>query len=203
MTPLRTSPVLLLALVILLLAAGCESESPPASAPADPAVATLPTKVPVRHVTTTIPPVVTTETESSETATASETPPVPAATATPPVNYHPEYIRMDSTVYSAGEVVEFYLVNRGSEIKGCDYSRPAYTIYQLFPDGTRRKVSGSEPGRSYRVVIYEGEPTSSTGPFTFNTAGLVPGRFLIRFDCGNNVAKEFVIMAHGPTNEIP
>ena len=205
MTPLRTTIALLILLAVLVLVAGCESESVPASAPATPTATHTLAKITTRHTTTTIPPVVTTDTEPElvpETTMAEETESGPAATATQPVNNHPEYIRMSSTVYTAGEVVEFYLVNRGSEIKGCDYSRPAYTIYQLFPDGTRRKVSGSDPGRSYRVVISGGEPASSTGPFTFNSAGLVPGRFLIRFDCGNNVAREFVIMAHTPANGI-
>ena len=190
----RTIPVLLLVLALLLLAAGCESPTDTA-APTGTTALTSTSKIPVRTVTTTIPPVtlVTGKTEPAEEITAlPET--SAAGTVRQPVSYHPEYIRMDAETYNAGDIVEFYLVNRGEEIKGCDFAQPAFSIFQLFPDGTRRKVSGNIPGISYRAVM-TADPGSATGPLSFNTAGMVPGRYLIRFDCGNNVAREFVIYA--------
>jgi hypothetical protein len=98
---------------------------------------------------------------------------------------------MDATTYSVGEVVQFFLVNKGSEIKGCDYAHPAYTIYSLSPDGSRLPVSASDPIRAYRTVMSEGEPASATGPFSLDTGKISPGKYLIRFDCGNNVGREF------------
>jgi hypothetical protein len=100
---------------------------------------------------------------------------------------------MDAIVYTVGEVVQFYLVNKGPDIHGCDYSHPAYTIFHLSPDGTRLKVSSYDPNRSYNMVISGDEPGSATGPFSLDTRRLVPGRYLIRFDCGNNVSRDFVI----------
>ena len=100
---------------------------------------------------------------------------------------------MDATTYSVGEVVQFYLVNKGPEISGCDYAHPAYTVYHLSPTGTRLPIATYDPARRYMTVI--SDPNSATGPFSLDTRKLSPGRYLIRFDCGNNVAREFVIMS--------
>jgi len=190
----RSQQVLLFVLALLLLAAGCET-TPDTAVPPGTAPAITPAKIPVRPVTTPIPPVTsgTADTEPVTEITALQETST-AETSRQSAGYHPEYIRMDAETYNAGDVVQFYLVNRGTEIKGCDYAQPAFTIYQIYPDGTRRKVSGNIPGISYQVVM-TGDPGSATGPLNFNTAGMVPGRYLIRFDCGNNVAKEFVIYA--------
>jgi hypothetical protein len=189
-------------LAAMLFAAGCESESAPAPAPASPTVTHTLVKITPRHTaTTTIPLVETTGAEPEpvpETTLAKETEPLSSGTVAPPANYHPEYIRMDATTYSVGEVVQFYLVNKGSEIKGCDYAHPPYTVYLRFPDDTRRVIASGDPGRSYLTVISGEEIASSTGPFNLDTRKLTPGRYIIRFDCGNNVAREFVIMAHTP-----
>jgi len=187
-------PVLPFILALLLLAAGCET-TPDTAMPSGTTPVTITTKIQVQSQTTKIPPVTfgTADTEPVAEITALQETSA-AETSRQPASYHPEYIRMDAETYNAGDVVQFYLVNRGAEIKGCDYAQPAFTIYQIFPDGTRRKVSGNIPGISYQVVM-TGDPGTATGPLTFNTAGMVPGRYLIRFDCGNNVAKEFVIYA--------
>ena len=200
MTRIRIIFSLLLLLAVLLLAAGCESESAPASAPASPTATHTLVKITTRQATT-IPPVVITSAEPEpvpETILVKETESLSLGTVAPPANYHPEYIRMDATTYSVGEVVQFYLVNKGSEIKGCDYSHPPYTIYLHLPDDTRRVIASGDPTRSYLTVISDGEIASSTGPFSLDTRKLTPGRYIIRFDCGNNVAREFVIMAHTP-----
>jgi hypothetical protein len=191
----------LIFLAALLLAAGCESESAPASAPASPTATPALAKITTRHTATTIPAVVTSGTEPEpvpEPTLAKETESLSPGTVTPPANYHPEYIRMDATTYSVGEVVQFYLVNKGSEIKGCDYTHPPYTVYLRMPDNTRRAIASGNPARSYLTVISEEEIASSTGPFSLDTSKLTQGRYIIRFDCGNNVAREFMIMAHTP-----
>jgi hypothetical protein len=195
--PARTvclAVILMLILTMLLLVAGCESRD---QAPAVPAGTTATTQktLPLRTIATTLPAVI---------ATSSEPEPVPEITTEEPVltpaetivvsgNYHQEYIRMDATTYSVGEVVQFYLVNKGPEISGCDYSHPAYTVYHLSPTGTRLAVATNDPARSYMTVI--SDPNSATGPFSLDTRKLSQGRYLIRFDCGNNVAREFVIMS--------
>ena len=192
----------LLLLAALMLAAGCESESAPASAPASPAATPTLAKMTPRYTATT--PILPVETPRAdpelvpESTLAKETESLSPGTVAPPANYHPEYIRMDATTYSVGEVVQFYLVNKGSEIKGCDYAHPPYTIFLRLPDDTRRVIASGDPARSCLTVISEGEIASSTGPFSLDTRKLTPGRYIIRFDCGNRVAREFVIMAHTP-----
>jgi hypothetical protein len=187
-------------LAALLLAAGCTSQENSDTAASATAAKTLST-MPARHITPTTFPLVTISTEPDTvpvTATIEESESGSESIVAQPGNYHPEYIRMDATLYKAGEVVEFYLVNKGPEITGCSYTHPTYTIYRLFRDGTREKISSEDPNRSYLTVISKDEIASSTGPFTLGTASLIPGRYLIRFDCGNNVAREFILYAKSP-----
>jgi hypothetical protein len=195
MTSFRTILALLLVSTVLLLAAGCTSQSP-SPAQASPA-ATTPIAVPSTPVVTKITPAVIPTTEPEPvpvTTTVRETEPAAQNTIADPGSYHPEYIKLDATSYTVGEVVQFYLVNKGAEITGCDYAHPIYTIYHLSPDGTRLAVSAGDPARAYRTVMSV-EPSTATGPFSLDTSKLSPGRYLIRFDCGNNVARDFVIQA--------
>jgi len=194
--PVCLAVALMLILTMLLFVAGCESQGPAPAAPAGTTV-TMQKTPPPRTIATTIPPAVTPGSEPEPVPEITTQEPVlsPAATIIVSGNYHQEYIRMDATTYSVGEVVQFYLVNKGSEIKGCDYAHPSYTIYSLSPNGSRLPVSTSVPIRAYRTVMSEGEPASATGPFSFDTGKISPGRYLIRYDCGNNVAREFEIMA--------
>jgi hypothetical protein len=197
MTSFRPILTLLLALAVLLLAAGCTSQPQTPAVPASTTAAVTLTVITPQEVITTIPTVVNTTTEPEPvpvTTTSQKPESSPSVTVDISANYYPEYIRMDATTYSVGEVVEFYLVNKGSEIKGCDYAHPAYTIYSLSPDGSRTPVSASDPARAYRTIMSVGEPASATGPFSLDTSKLSAGRYLIRFDCGKNVAREFEIM---------
>ena len=193
--PVCLTVVLMLLLTALMLVAGCESESGADTAPAQ-TTATVPIKtIPVRHVTTTIPTTIVT---TPEPEPVTEVPTQEAAITYEPTiavsgNYHQEYIRMDATTYAVGEVVQFYLVNKGPEIAGCDYAHPPYTVYHLSPAGIRLKVATGDPARSYMTVI--SDPYTATGPFSLDTHRLSAGRYVIRFDCGNNVSREFVIMS--------
>jgi hypothetical protein len=198
MTALRTILFLMLVMVILLVVAGCESQEPSDAALTSTTPPHPLTKISTRQptITTINPPAVTPGNEPEPVPVAStirESESSSPATVIQPGTYHPEYIRMDAIVYTVGEVVQFYLVNKGPDIHGCDYSHPAYTIFHLSPDGTRLKVSSYDPNRSYNMVISGDEPGSATGPFSLDTRRLVPGRYLIRFDCGNNVSRDFVI----------
>ena len=198
MNPHHTIFTLLLVLAVLLLAAGCTSQSLSAPVTASPTATNPQTIISTQPVTTIITPVITPSTEPAPapvTSIIKETESISQNTVAQPSNYHPEYIKMDATVYTVGEVVLFSLVNKGSEIKGCDYAHPTYTIYHLSPDGTRLEVSKNDPVRSYRTVMSIGDPGSATGPFSLDTSKLSPGRYLIRFDCGNNVSRDFVIQA--------
>jgi len=187
-------------LAALLLAAGCTSQENSDTTASATVTKTLST-IPTRHTTPTTSPVVIISTEPDAvpgTATIEDSESHSENIVAQSGNNHPEYIRMDATIYKAGEVVEFYLVNKGPEITGCSYTHPTYTVYRLFRDGTREKVSSEDPARSYLTVISSDEIASSTGPFTLATASLIPGRYLIRFDCGNNVAREFILYAKSP-----
>ena len=198
--PVYRAAGLLLILAALLLAAGCASQENSDATASVTATKTLST-IPTRLIPPTTSPVVTRSTEPDAvpgTPAIEESESQSESIVAQPGNNHPEYIRMDATIYKAGEVVEFYLVNKGPEITGCSYTHPTYTIYRLFRDGTREKVSSEDPARSYLTVISGDEIASSTGPFTLGTASLIPGRYLIRFDCGNNVAREFILYAKSP-----
>lgn len=192
--PACLAVVLILLLTAFLLAAGCESQNPAPAAPADMTVTTQNT-IPPRTISTTNPPVITISREPEPSPEVTTEVPVltPDATIVVSGNYHQEYIRMDATTYSVGEVVQFFLVNKGPEISGCDYAHPPYTVYHLSPTGTRLPIAASDPARSYMTII--SDPHSATGPFSLDTRKFSPGRYLIRFDCGNNVAREFVIMS--------
>lgn len=187
--------VLMFLLAGLAFSAGCASEE--AAQPAAPALTPLPTPhktVIPRTMVTTVSPV---ETPAEPAPVPEETTSQPAADPSPAIvvsgNYHQEYIRLDATSYSLGEVVQFYLVNKGPEIDGCDFAHPPYTVYHLSPTGVRLPVATGDPSRSYMTVMTD--PDSATGPFSLNTGKLSAGRYLIRFDCGRNVAREFVIMS--------
>ncbi|MFA5266686.1 MAG: hypothetical protein WC379_01845 [Methanoregula sp.] len=198
MTSFRPILVLLLALAFLLLAAGCTSQPQTPAAPASTTTADTLAPITTQEVITTIPPAVSIPAEPETipvTATSRKPESSPVVTVALSNDYYPEYIRMDATTYSVGEVVEFFLVNKGPEIKGCDYAHPAYTIYSQSPDGSRIPVSASDPARAYRTIMSGSEPASATGPFSLDTSKLSAGNYLIRFDCGNNVAREFKIMA--------
>jgi hypothetical protein len=194
----RTRPaclvvVLMFLLTTLLLVAGCESEDQTAAVPSTTTPAPIKT-IATRHVTTTIPTTEITPEPEPVTEIPTEE---PAITSEPTIavsgNYHQEYIKMDSTTYAVGEVVQFYLVNKGHEIAGCNYAHPPYTVYHLSPAGIRLPVATGDPARSYMTVI--SDPDSATGPFSLDTHKLSAGRYIIRFDCGNNVSREFVIMS--------
>jgi hypothetical protein len=197
--PVRAAVVLLLVLAALLLAAGCTSPENSDAAAGTTATNTLST-ISTRQVTPTFTPEITlTEPEPVPvTPTNTETKSSAGITIAQSGNYHSEYIKMDATLYKAGEVVQFYLVNKGPEITGCSFTHPAYTVYRELQDGTRQKIASDDPSRSYPMVIAKEEVASSTGPFTLDTARLIPGRYLIRFDCGNNVAREFILYAKSP-----
>jgi hypothetical protein len=192
--PVCLAVALMLLLTTLLLVAGCESQDPAPTVPAGTTITTQKT-LPPRTIITTLPPVVTTSSEPEPVPEVTTQQPElsPAATIIVSGNYHQEYIKMDATTYSVGEVVQFYLVNKGPEISGCDYAHPAYTVYHLSPTGTRLPIATGDPARSYMTVI--SDPNSATGPFSLDTRKLSQGRYLIRFDCGNNVAREFVMMS--------
>lgn len=197
----RTRPVcvlivLMLLLSALLLAAGCESDQGAPAVPTGTTAIPTPKTIPVRFVTTAIPPADTmsVEAEPVSAGTPKETAASHPETTALSTNFHPDYIRMDAVVYKVGEVVQFYLVNKGPEISGCDFSHPVYTVYHLSPDRTLLAVATHDPDRSYSTVM-SGDPGSATGPFSLDTSRLSAGRYLIRFDCGNNVGREFVLLA--------
>jgi hypothetical protein len=196
--PVCTTLVLLLLLAALLFTAGCESEEP--ETPAVPTVPVTLKTIPTRHVTTTLPTtVITTEPEPIPEETPSEPVTTPVETVTISGNNHPEYIRIDASSYAVGEVVQFYLVNKGPGITGCNYTHPSWTAYHISPAGTKFIVATGDPSRSYMTNILEGEIATATGPMSLDTNRLGAGRYMIQFDCGNNMSREFVLRPRVPS----
>ena len=146
--PVGLAIALMLFLTAFLLAAGCESQNPAPATPADTTVTTQNT-LPPRTISTTNPPVVTTsrEPEPSPEVTTEVQVLTPDATIVVSGNYHQEYIRMDATTYSVGEGVQFFLVNKGPEISGCDYARPIPCITSPQPAPASRSPHLTRPAR--------------------------------------------------------
>lgn len=160
MTPFRVTFALLLVMVAVLLAAGCAGQ-----------------QVAVENRTTPV------------TQTIQESKPLYNGTIAQPDSTHPEYIKMDADVFNVGEVVEFYMINEGSEILTCANWQPSYSVLLLLDNGTRQRVADSgvvQPAISYI------KPGSVTPHYRIETTGWEPGRYLIRFDC-NAVSREFIL----------
>jgi hypothetical protein len=106
-----------------------------------------------------------------------------------PEGIHPDYIKMDSDVYNQGEVIEFSVINEGSETLACWSTIPYFHIYrqigtwELQPEYTGFKAS-------YEFYLQPGESTPSR---QFSTADRPPGHYKIVTECG--VSREFEIRA--------
>ncbi len=102
---------------------------------------------------------------------------------------NPDYIRMSSDIYIQGEVIEFNIVNGGSESLMCRHTLPPYSLYRqtgswepvIKPTGTQTSW-GSEL-----------KPGDSTQVQQLSTAYLTPGHYKLATGCG--VSREFEIRA--------
>lgn len=102
---------------------------------------------------------------------------------------HPDFIKMDSTVYNQGEVIEFYLVNEGTETLTCNNTPPTFSIFRQTENKSWEIQSEFEETRSPLISYLA--PGESTRAQRITTTSLLPGRYMIVCDCG--VSREFEI----------
>jgi hypothetical protein len=122
--------------------------------------------------------------------TAEETP-VPASyrvTLSQP-DARADFIRMDSDVYNAGEVVEFVVTNNGLLPLTCTRTPPDFRV--IFQTGSGRWATKMGP-----EVVVDGETSylakgESTPVYRFISTGWEAGRYRIVSDCGPE--REFLV----------
>jgi hypothetical protein len=100
-------------------------------------------------------------------------------------------IRMDSDVYTIGEVVEFVITNDKSRDISCSHNPPEFTVRYQRETGrwvTRMGDENPLPGTTTTIKLGE-----STVPYRFVTTGWAPGRYRIVTDCG--LSREILLRA--------
>ncbi|PKG33074.1 hypothetical protein [Methanoregula sp.] len=108
------------------------------------------------------------------------------------------YVKMDTDIYNAGEVVEFTVTNDGSGILSCAGDPPAFSVITQTPGGRwSTKMGDGQPDRATNSAL---APGTSTRQYTFVTTGWEPGRYRIVHDCG--VEREFLVRAL-PSTTLP
>ncbi len=93
-----------------------------------------------------------------------------------------DYIRMDSDVYNAGEVVEFDITNNGLLPLECSNTPPDFRV--IFQTGSGRWATKMGPEVAVKgntTYLQNGE---STQVYRFVTTGWEAGRYRIVSDCG-------------------
>jgi hypothetical protein len=98
-------------------------------------------------------------------------------------------ISMDTDVYNLGEVVEFYVINAGSQTLTCLNDPPTFSV--KFQTGSGRwaaRMGTDIPVETNKSYL---EPGKSTRVYRFITTGWEPNRYRIVSDCG--VYREFLI----------
>ncbi len=102
---------------------------------------------------------------------------------------HHDFIKMDSEVYTQGEIIQFYLVNEGVETLICNNTPPSVSIFrQTGNNSWEIQLEFEETKVPAITYVKSGE---STRIHRITTANLLPGRYKIVFDCG--VSREFEI----------
>jgi hypothetical protein len=108
---------------------------------------------------------------------------------------HPDYIKMDSDIYSQGDVIEFFVVNEGFDSLPC-WIPHSYQIYRQDSEGSwELQIT---PVKTFVSRGYELKPGESTPVQTIQTDDKIPGLYKIVSDCG--VSREFnLIVPARPT----
>lgn len=107
------------------------------------------------------------------------------------------FIRMDSDVYNAGEVVEFVVRNDGLLPLECSRTPPDFRV--VFQTGSGKwaaKMGGDTPAAGNASFLQNGE---STKTYRFVSTGWEPGRYRIVSDCG----PEREILVRVPATPVP
>jgi len=99
------------------------------------------------------------------------------------------YVKMDTDIYNAGEVVEFTVTNDGIGALSCAGDPPTFSVTTQTPGGVwSTKMGTGQPDRATTSVL---APGASTRQYSFVTTGWEPGRYRIVHDCG--VEREFLV----------
>ena len=129
--------------------------------------------------------------EANDTRSSNEDVQVPASyrvTLAQP-DARADYLRMDSDVYNAGEVVEFVVTNNGLLPLSCTRTPPDFRV--IFQTGSGRwatKMGPDYPAAGNVSYLQNGE---STQVYRFISTGWEAGRYRIVSDCGPE--REFLI----------
>ena len=100
-------------------------------------------------------------------------------------------VRMDTDVYTIGEVVEFIITNEKNHDLSCSNNPPSFSVRYQKGTGqwiTRMGEEHPAPGNTSSL-----KPGESTAPYRFITTGWTPGRYRIESDCG--VSREILLRA--------
>jgi hypothetical protein len=162
MTPLRVTLALMLVMVAVLLAAGCAGQH-----------------AGVENLTTPVPAI----------PTIQESKPLYKVTIAQSNGSHPEFIKMDADEYNKGEIVEFFVMNEGSDTLVCANIQKSYSILSQNNDRSWNVLP--EPAETVSPLISYMKPGEKSRTFRFSTADWTPGKYMIHFDCG--VSREFTL----------
>ncbi|MDD5188991.1 MAG: hypothetical protein PHF57_12370 [Methanoregula sp.] len=100
---------------------------------------------------------------------------------------HADKIENDSEVYNRGDILEFYLKNKGCEMLMCANTPPSSWITYQNEDNSWTYITGLREKVSPRISHLM--PRESTRVQRLNTTDWNPGRYRIVFDC--SVSREF------------
>ena len=101
------------------------------------------------------------------------------------------YLKMDTDIYNAGEVVGFTVTNDGTGTLACAGNPPSFSVKFQAGNGLWVTRMGTEkPNASETSSL---APGASTQEYRFVTTGWDPARYRIVHDCG--VEREFLVRA--------
>ncbi|OPX65207.1 MULTISPECIES: hypothetical protein [unclassified Methanoregula] len=100
-------------------------------------------------------------------------------------------IRMETDLYTTGDIVEFVITNEKSGDLSCRHDPPMFSVRYQKDTGqwvTRMGDENPPPGNTTTIG-----PGKSTEPYRFITTGWAPGRYRIVTDC--DVSRDILIRA--------
>ena len=110
---------------------------------------------------------------------------------------HPDYIVMDSDVYNQGEVIEFALMNLGSEPLGCASLEPNYYVGYEMENGSWKLVATEVE----QPVVSLLQPGQSSRTSRLDTTNWSLGHYRISFNCGR-ISRDFLIRTTPAATEL-
>ena len=103
-------------------------------------------------------------------------------------------LKMDTDVYNIGEVIEFSIINEGSQTLKCLNDPPTFSVkFQTGSGKWATKMGTDKPVETNKTYLEHGK---STQMYRFITTGWEPNRYRIVSDCG--VSRD-IILRPAPT----